>query len=282
MTTTTTRHSFEYPTNKGDNAGAWGPLIADIIQALDLRLPWSYAGNPNTNVAGNYVGQPIWDSTNKKDYRCTTTGDAATAVWEEATVSLVAIPAGLIAQWSGTIANIPTGWVLCDGTNSTPDLRDKFIIGATQDDSSVAKTNVEGSLTQTGGATTDTSSSAGAHDHGAATGSTTLTTSQIPAHTHDEGTLETASDGAHDHDLNVNSGSGVDGPFIDRSNGDSSPDTDTTSIQSAGAHTHAITGNTGSAGGGAGHDHTISSDGAHTHEVDILPPYYALAFIMKT
>ena len=59
--------------------------------------------------------------------------------------------AGMIIMWSGTVATIPSGWYLCDGTNSTPDLRDKFIIGARQDDSGVAKTNVTDSLTQTGG-----------------------------------------------------------------------------------------------------------------------------------
>lgn len=40
------------------------------------------------------------------------------------------IPAGVILLWSGSIANIPSGWVLCDGTNSTPDLRNRFIVGA--------------------------------------------------------------------------------------------------------------------------------------------------------
>ena len=37
---------------------------------------------------------------------------------------------GMIIAWSGSVANIPTGFVLCDGNNSTPDLRDRFIIGA--------------------------------------------------------------------------------------------------------------------------------------------------------
>ncbi|MBA7678089.1 hypothetical protein ES703_86360 [subsurface metagenome] len=37
---------------------------------------------------------------------------------------------GLIVLWSGAIVDIPTGWVLCDGNNGTPDLRDKFIVGA--------------------------------------------------------------------------------------------------------------------------------------------------------
>lgn len=60
-------------------------------------------------------------------------------------------PVGGIVMWSGTIATIPTGWFLCNGSNGTPDLRDRFIIGATQDDAGVAKTNITGSLTQTGG-----------------------------------------------------------------------------------------------------------------------------------
>ena len=40
------------------------------------------------------------------------------------------IPKGTIVLWSGTIATIPNGWVLCDGTNGTPDLRNRFVVGA--------------------------------------------------------------------------------------------------------------------------------------------------------
>lgn len=57
----------------------------------------------------------------------------------------------------GTIAEITTkwpGWQLADGTNGTPDLRDKMVVGARQDDSGVAKTNVTGTLTQSGGSAT--------------------------------------------------------------------------------------------------------------------------------
>lgn len=39
-------------------------------------------------------------------------------------------PKGLILIWSGAIVDIPVGWSLCDGSNGTPDLRDKFIVGA--------------------------------------------------------------------------------------------------------------------------------------------------------
>lgn len=43
------------------------------------------------------------------------------------------IPAGIIVMWSGLIVNIPSGWLLCDGTNGTPDLRNLFIKGADGD-----------------------------------------------------------------------------------------------------------------------------------------------------
>ncbi len=40
------------------------------------------------------------------------------------------IGSGLIVMWSGLLANIPNGWLLCDGTSGTPDLREKFVQGA--------------------------------------------------------------------------------------------------------------------------------------------------------
>lgn len=61
------------------------------------------------------------------------------------------VPAGVIVMWSGTIATIPSGWLLCNGSNGTPDLRNRFIIGAHSDDAGVAKTTITGSATQTGG-----------------------------------------------------------------------------------------------------------------------------------
>lgn len=39
------------------------------------------------------------------------------------------VPSGAIMMWSGTLATIPSGWQLCDGTNDTPDLRDRFVYG---------------------------------------------------------------------------------------------------------------------------------------------------------
>jgi len=40
------------------------------------------------------------------------------------------IPSGGIIMWSGSIGAIPTGYYLCNGSNGTPDLRDKFVVGA--------------------------------------------------------------------------------------------------------------------------------------------------------
>ncbi len=42
---------------------------------------------------------------------------------------LVKAPVGTIVVWSGTVEDIPTGWALCDGTNGTPDLRGRFVLG---------------------------------------------------------------------------------------------------------------------------------------------------------
>lgn len=39
-------------------------------------------------------------------------------------------PSGVIVLWSGSIGSIPAGWYLCNGTNGTPDLRDRFVVGA--------------------------------------------------------------------------------------------------------------------------------------------------------
>ena len=47
-----------------------------------------------------------------------------------AVASPTVIPTGLISLWSGSIGSIPSGWLLCDGNNATPDLRDRFIVGA--------------------------------------------------------------------------------------------------------------------------------------------------------
>lgn len=56
----------------------------------------------------------------------TSTGTGSTPTW----TTLTAFVSGMIMLWSGSEASIPIGWVLCDGTNSTPNLQDRFVVGA--------------------------------------------------------------------------------------------------------------------------------------------------------
>jgi hypothetical protein len=91
--------------------------------------------------------------------------------------ALNGVPRGGIIMWSGTISDIPAGWALCNGSNGTPDLRDRFIVGARQDESGTAKSNLTGSLTKNGGSTVLSGF----------TGNHTLTVDEIPAHTHSFG-----------------------------------------------------------------------------------------------
>ncbi len=67
------------------------------------------------------------------------------------------IPAGGIIMWSGSIASIPSGWALCNGSNGTPNLQDRFIVGA--------------------GGSYSIGESGGEAAH-------TLTEAEMPAHTH--------------------------------------------------------------------------------------------------
>jgi len=66
----------------------------------------------------------------------TPTASAGTSTTQIASTAFVsaaiaaAFPSGGIIIWSGSASAIPTGWVLCNGSNSTPDLRDKFVVGA--------------------------------------------------------------------------------------------------------------------------------------------------------
>ena len=112
------------------------------------------------------------------------------------------LPRGVIVMWSGSISSIPEGWALCDGTNGTPDLRDRFIVGARQDHGDVAKTNITGSLTQTGGNVI--------HSHTGTTGSDT--SGNYRAWDAPPGTSSwngDASRGWHTHTLTINSSESI-------------------------------------------------------------------------
>jgi hypothetical protein len=62
----------------------------------------------------------------------TNTTQLATTAFVNASISAsgLPLPAGMIVMWSGSVGTIPSGWLLCNGSNGTPDLRNRFVIGA--------------------------------------------------------------------------------------------------------------------------------------------------------
>ena len=81
----------------------------------------------------------------------TSQGNLSSPTWEDVRQQASDLPIGSIIIWSGPISGIPVNWQICDGTNSTPDLRNKFVIGAVQDSAGVAQTNITGAGSVTGG-----------------------------------------------------------------------------------------------------------------------------------
>ena len=163
------------------------------------------------------------------------------------------IPIGGIILWSGAEASIPTGWALCNGQNGTPDLRDRMIMGA----GTTYKTGSKG------GAATH------AHSVSGTVGATTLSAAQIGNHYHkiicsmSDNTnpknyrlYANAAFGAPDDNLKPeNKAYGIK-PFTSMIS-DWSSASGTTST----SHAHSLTAKSGSASS--------------------LPPYYALAYIMR-
>lgn len=139
-----------------------------------------------------------------------------------------AFVAGMIIIWSGSLGSVPAGWVLCDGTNATPDLRNRFVIAA--------------------GSTYAVGATGGSAD------------AIVVSHTHTATSVVT--DPGHLH-----SGGRV--PFLN--NGIPAGANDTTSTA----------GNTGTAVTGITVATTNATAGVSGTNAN-LPPYYALAYIMKT
>lgn len=134
--------------------------------ATSVALIKSIEPTTSTAAKGDLKGQiyanstTLWVSYN--DYAPNTTNwfniEKSTGVVTDKSTKLATtefvhhvLPFGTIVMWYGLIANIPTGWALCDGQNNTPDLRDKFVIGATSDSGGQAKTNITGTFAKIGG-----------------------------------------------------------------------------------------------------------------------------------
>lgn len=199
-------------------------IASAISSKADLNSP-ALTGTPTAPTAGSG----------------TNTTQVATTAFVQSAIGTTF--AGVIVMWSGTIAAIPSGWVLCNGSNGTPDLRNRFIVGAHSDTAGVAYTTITGSNTVTGGSKD----------------------AIVVSHTH------SISDPGHQHAyrLDVN---GANVAFVGNQGnlggatlpiGTGSGESISTGTQSSG--TGISINSTGSSGTNAN-----------------LPPYYALAFIMKT
>lgn len=192
--------------------------------------------------------------------------------------ALSAVPKGLVSMWSGTKATIPSGWLLCDGTNGTPDLRNKFIRGI-----GTGETDEAGA---TGGANT-----------------VTITTDNLPAHvhtiahTHGAITGSLSSAGSHTHTINTYSYAKAAYYLV----AEQTANITSFPVQNYGSSNYYTVGSysvsqcyySRSPNAAGDHSHTLSdasvpaysgnsgSVGAGT-ALSILPTYYALAFIIKT
>lgn len=152
------------------------------------------------------------------------------------------LPPGIIIMWSGSLSSLPSTWSLCDGDNETPDLRDRFILGASGS-SDIGDTGGEEEVKLKGDELPGTVSpgstnSAGEHSHSG-------NTSTSGAHNHDD--PGTSTDGSHSHSYDTSSN---------------------------GSHTHDLE------QGGSGPNLVWVDDAGTGH--NNMPPYYKLAFIMYT
>lgn len=191
------------------------------------------------------------------------------ATLETTLANFSAIPIGCIVMWGGSVSTIPSGWRLCDGTNGTPDLRDRFIVGAKSDSGGAATTTITGVDSKTGGFKDATLVS---HVHAASSSvSNTVSVS-------DDIDSWTATFYASDSGLYAVSGIASNAGY----NGSTFSDNVYSSTNNENRGVTLTRSRT--------HKHTVGVTSTVTTTVDTegisgtnrnLPPYYALAFIMK-
>src|SRR5882672_8306600 len=202
------------------------------------------------NAATEIVNTPIRGATGITTNQITvpTDGSRAQAGGQNILVLGDPIPAftiGMIMMWNAAALDIPDGWHVCDGTSGTPDLRDKFVLGA-----------------------------GGSHALGAS-GTLTSNTSAVSAGTPTIAghALTIGELAAHQHPFDYFFGSGT---AVIGDPGFSSPAEYLFGGSGSGSRISYAGKSTGS---GTAHTHTASALSTHTHTVSV-DPYYALYYIM--
>lgn len=189
-------------------------------------------------------------------------------------------PVGLIAAWFGLAATVPAGWAICNGQTvarsdasgniTTPDLRDRVVIGSGPLSGELATygaPTASGTTTDSG-AHSHAMSGTGEHAHTVAVTGHALTVDEIPSHSHSIGISSLVNiqhDASDDGDRTVQAGGSSTAGIVAATGGGV-------------AHTHGAT----ITGAGA-HSHVIDAALAHNHSVTVgtFQPALSLHFIMK-
>ena len=204
-----------YTDNAGTIANA-NPIVLDSAGRVPNEI-WLLQGYSYKFIIQNASGTSL------------ITLDNLYGILQNAPAQSGTIPSGLIAIWSGSTGSIPSGWLLCNGSNGTPDLRNSFILGA-------GNTYAVGA---TGGSTD----------------------AIVVSHTH----TATVTDPGHNHTPNGGNQFWTNQPGGNLFGG--APPQYIQAVSTTSTATTGISVSNASAG--------TSGSGAN------MPPYYALAFIMK-
>ena len=268
-----------FKTDGGPGTGAfqfydtgWRPILK-LFSGTNARTALYHGGSEKlvTDAGGISITGGIKD----KDGDLGSSGQVLSSTGTQldwVTSSNLGIPSGVIVLWSGAANAIPSGWVLCDGQNSTPNLAGRFVVGYSDSDNDYDVGDTGGNYTQT-----LSTNQIPAHTHGDGN----YSTSNTGAHTHSDGNYSTSNTGAHSHTYS----NAVTGTYNEPRNlgvGSDGGANQSGTTSNTGAHSHDVTGNSGSNGN---HSHDVTGSSGSTgggQPIDIRPPYYALCYIMKS
>ena len=130
------RTALSVPSTSGTGAsGTWGISVTGTATNVTGTVAVANGGTGNATATA-YAVQCGGTTTTGAHQSVASVGTAGQVLTSNGAAALpsfqtiTSFVAGMIILWSGSAASIPSGWVICDGTNSTPNLRDRFVVGA--------------------------------------------------------------------------------------------------------------------------------------------------------